>query len=59
LAYIDQKLEEYNQALASADGDQKQEIEANINKHRTQQNRYKRLEKELKQTGEKQAPNRL
>jgi transposase len=54
LAYIDQKLEEYNQALATADGDQKQDIETNISKHKNQQNRYKGLEKELQETGEKQ-----
>jgi hypothetical protein len=54
LAYIDQKLEQYNQELALADGDQKQEIEDNIDKHKTQEKRYKKLEKELKASGEKQ-----
>lgn len=54
LAYIEQKLELYNQELALADGDQKQEIEDNIDKHKTQEKRYKKLEKELKASGEKQ-----
>jgi transposase len=54
LAYIENKLEEYNKALAQADGDQKEEIEKKINKQKTQQGRYKNIEKQLKQSGQKQ-----
>lgn len=54
LAYIDRKLEEYNQALALADGDQKQELEKKIEKQKTHQSRYQKIEKELVESGEKQ-----
>jgi len=54
LAYIERKLEEYNQALASADGDEKEEIEEKISKQQKHKARYQRIEKQLKETGEKQ-----
>ncbi|MEE8423380.1 MAG: IS1182 family transposase, partial [Thermodesulfobacteriota bacterium] len=54
LAYIDRKLEEYNQALVLADGDQKQELEKKINKQKTHQSRYQEIEKQLIESGEKQ-----
>ena len=54
LAYIERKLEEYNSALASADGDEKKDIEETITKHQNHKTRYQKIEKQLKDTGEKQ-----
>jgi hypothetical protein len=54
LAYIERKLEEYNQAMASADGDEKEEIEEKITKQQKHKARYQKIEKQLKETGEKQ-----
>jgi hypothetical protein len=54
LAYIESKLEEYNEALALADGDQKQELEKKIDKQKTHQSRYQKIGKELTENGEKQ-----
>lgn len=59
IAYIDQKLEEYNTLLASEDGDKLQGEETNdifekIEKHKTQRKKYEALEQDLKTTGEKQ-----
>ena len=64
LAYIDNKLEEYNKQLAENDGDKnidKRQKEENIRKIKTeiekQNNRkqvYQNLEKQLKESGEKQ-----
>ena len=54
LAYIEGKLDEYNQALASAEGDQKQELQNKITKQQTHQDKYKRIEKELQDSGQKQ-----
>jgi len=54
LAYIERKLEEYNNALASADGDEKKELEEKITKHQNHKARYQKIEKQLKDTGEKQ-----
>ena len=48
LAYIESKLEEYNQALSLADDDQKQELEKKIDKQKTHQSRYQKIEKELR-----------
>jgi transposase len=53
LAYIESKLEEYNQALASADGDQ-EEIKKKISKQQIQQSRYREIEKQLTDNQEKQ-----
>lgn len=56
IEYIDRKLEEYSQALAEADGDnQKQaEIIKERDKQQMRKDNYKRLDKQLKATGEKQ-----
>jgi transposase len=58
LAYIENKLNEYNKQLADADGDTDKENTDKIKKEIEKQNRrkqnYKRLEKQLKETGEKQ-----
>lgn len=54
LAYIDAKLDEYNKALAEADGDDKKGIEEEIKKHTNRKNDYENMSRELKQTGEPQ-----
>jgi transposase len=54
LSYIDSKLEEYHQALAAADGDPQEVIQAKITKQKTHQAKYKKIEKQLVETGEKQ-----
>lgn len=47
LAYIDQKLEEHNTALAQADGDGKEEVEQQIRHRRKQRKKYERLNQKL------------
>lgn len=58
LAYIDEKLEAYNAALALQDGDinpaAKQEIAQKITKHQNQKNKYLAFRKELEETGDTQ-----
>jgi transposase len=54
IAYIDNKLEEYTRALAEHDGDNRQEIEEEINKQQKRKDNYKGLEKQLKESGEAQ-----
>jgi transposase len=54
LAYIESKLEEYNRALATADGDSKEDIEKTITKHKIHQAKYKKIEKELLDSGQTQ-----
>ncbi|WP_430812973.1 MULTISPECIES: IS1182 family transposase [unclassified Carboxylicivirga] len=56
LQYIENKLEEYNQALAKEDGDsaKKKELKDEITKQEQRKEKYHRLEAELKETGEKQ-----
>jgi transposase len=54
LAYIDNKLEEYTRALAENDGDNRQQIENEINKQQKRKDNYKDLEKQLKESGEAQ-----
>jgi len=54
LAYIDYKLEEYTRALAENDGDNKKQIEAEINIQEERKAAYRELEKKLKETGEAQ-----
>jgi transposase len=54
LAYIDAKLDEYNQALAEADDDNKQIIEDEIKKHKGRKDNYENMKKELEQTGQPQ-----
>lgn len=53
-AYIDNKLDEYNKKLSEADEDQKQEIEKDIDKHNKRKDKYRDIEKQLKETGEVQ-----
>jgi transposase len=54
VAYIDNKLEEYNRVLAENDGDNRQQMEDEINKRQKRKDNYKNLEKKLKESGETQ-----
>lgn len=54
LAYIDNKLNEYNQALEAADGDNKIIIEQEIEKQNERKDFYNDLTKQLEETGETQ-----
>jgi transposase len=54
MAYIDNKLEEYNRALAEQDGDNKQLIQEEIKKQQDRKDQYKEIEKQLKESGEPQ-----
>jgi len=54
IAYIDKKLEDYNQQLSEADEDKKEKIENEIEKHTHHKDKYKQLEKQLKESGQKQ-----
>jgi hypothetical protein len=54
IAYIDNKLEEYTRALAESDGDNQQIIKDEIKKQQERKDNYKNLEKQLKESGEKQ-----
>lgn len=54
LAYIDDKLEAYNKALAEADEDNKKIIEKEIEKQNEQKDFYNDLTKQLDETGEVQ-----
>lgn len=54
LEYIENKLSEYNQALATADGDTKESIQKKIAKQKKHQAKYQNIDKKLKETGEKQ-----
>lgn len=54
IAYIDNKLDEYNKALADADDDNKALIKKEIEKHNKRKEGYKKLEKRLKESGEDQ-----
>jgi transposase len=54
VAYIDNKLEEYTRALAENDGDNRSQIEDEINKQQQRKDNYKNLEKQLKESGESQ-----
>ena len=54
LDYIEKRLDEYNQALAENDGDKKEQVQKEINKHNHRKENYKQLEKQLKESGEAQ-----
>ena len=54
LEYIQNKLDEYEKALAESDGDDKQQIEKEIAKHEQRKEEYKKFENQLKESGEKQ-----
>lgn len=54
LEYIENKLAEYNKALAESDGDNKKEIELKIKKQNQRKDGYKKIEQELKESGQPQ-----
>ena len=54
LEYIENKLDEYNKALAENDGDEKEEIEKEIKKQNQRKDSYKKIEQELKESGQSQ-----
>lgn len=54
IAYIDNKLEQYNQELALAEGEVKKQLKQEIEKHNKRKEDYKELEKQLQQTRETQ-----
>ena len=54
IAYIDNKLEEYTRALAESDGDNQQIILDEIEKQQQRKENYKKIEKQLKESGEPQ-----
>jgi transposase len=54
LAYIENKLQEYNAALAKQDGDNKKQMQQAIEKHEQRKQLYKEIEKQIKETGESQ-----
>lgn len=54
IAYIDAKLEEYNNALAVADNDNKQIIADQIKKHQGRKDEYKNLQQQLDESGDSQ-----
>jgi transposase len=54
LAYIDNKLNEYTQALEQADDDNKKTIEKEIQKHTERKIGYEQMSQQLKESGEVQ-----
>jgi transposase len=54
IAYIDNKLEEYTKALAENDGDNQQVIHDEIEKQQQRKDNYRKIEKQLKESGEPQ-----
>ena len=54
LEYIENKLHEYNQALTECDGDDKKQLEQEIQKQSNRKEAYQKLEKQLKKSGEPQ-----
>lgn len=59
VAYIEQKLDEYNTLLASQDGDKlpevnKKQIEEKISQHHIHKNKYQNLKQQLKDSGDTQ-----
>ena len=54
IAYIDTKVEQYNRELAAADDDAKKQIKHEIEKHNRRKDNYRKIEKQLKESGEPQ-----
>jgi transposase len=54
IAYIDNKLDQYNQQLADQDGDNKEKIKQEIDKHNKRKDDYRDIENQLKESGEAQ-----
>jgi transposase len=54
LEYIENKLAEYNKALAESDGDGKEKIKKEIKKQELRKEGYKQIEQQLKESGQPQ-----
>jgi transposase len=54
LAYIDHKLEEYTRTLAEQDGDDKEIVLQEIEKHNQRKEQYREIEDQLNKSGEAQ-----
>jgi len=54
LEYIQNKLAEYEKAMAESDGDDKEHIEKEIAKHQQRKQEYHKLENQLKESGQAQ-----
>jgi len=54
IAYIDNKLDEYNKQLSEADEDKKEQIRKEIDNQNQRKDKYNQLEKQLKESGEPQ-----
>lgn len=54
LAYIENKLEEYEATMAENDGDKKEAIETEIKKQQERKENYKAIEKQLEESGQPQ-----
>jgi transposase len=54
LAYIENKLQEYNEALAKSDGDDQEEIEGEIEKQKQRAEEYREIATKLKESAESQ-----
>ena len=54
LAYIENRLDEYNSALAEQDGDNKEQIQQEIKKQEQRKQQYEEIEKQINETGEAQ-----
>jgi hypothetical protein len=52
--YIENKLQEYYEALAQSDGDNKEHIEGQIEKQKQRAEGYREIENQLKESGESQ-----
>jgi len=52
--YIDNKIEEYNRLLAEEDGDNKEQLKKEIEKHQQRKDKYKDIDKQLNESGEVQ-----
>lgn len=56
LEYIDRKLEEHNNALAEADGDEKSELEKEIHHRKDQRKRYEKIAEKLSEDTSSENP---
>lgn len=52
--YIDTKIEEYNRLLADQDGDNKEQLKKEIEKHQQRKDKYNDIDKQLNASGEVQ-----
>ena len=57
LAYIDEKLAQYDEQLSNADGDNRKLIETEIEKHKQRKQGYQKIQNQLDKTGESQVSN--